>query len=95
MSLVEAMATGTPTVATRVGGMQDVVVDGETGLLVPPDDSAALAIALQTLLTDSDLRTRMGKAGRERAVNVFDWEAIATHLFSLYNGLLSAEESRS
>jgi len=95
MSLVEAMATRIPTVATRVGGMQDVVVDGETGLLVPPDDSAALAIALQTLLTDSDLRARMGKAGRERAVTVFDWAAIAAHLFSLYDNLLSTKEASS
>ena len=94
MSLVEAMATGLPTVATQVGGMQDVVIEGETGLLVPPDDAAALAIALKTLLLDLDLRVRMGKAGRERAVDVFDWKVIATQLLSLYDDLLLTEEAR-
>lgn len=64
---VEAMAAGTPVVATRMGGLQEVVRDGQTGLLVDSGDVAGLAAALDRLLADAELRTRMGAAGRERA----------------------------
>lgn len=62
----EAMAHGRPVVATRVGGLAEAVVDGETGLLVPPGDIAALRTALEVLLADAGLRSRMGAAGRDR-----------------------------
>ena len=72
VSILEAMAAGLPVVATNVGGVAKSVVDGETGLLVPPGDSGALAAALDRLLTDDALRLRLGAAGRERARRHFD-----------------------
>src|SRR4051794_13786442 len=72
VSILEAMAAGLPVVATDVGGVAESVVDGETGLLVPPGDPAGLAAALDRLLTDGALRLRLGAAGRERARRHFD-----------------------
>jgi glycosyltransferase involved in cell wall biosynthesis len=69
--LVEAAFLAIPAVASRVGGIPEVVVDGQTGLLVPPDDPAALAHALATLLRDPDLRHAMGQAAREHALARF------------------------
>ena len=60
---LEAMACGTAVAASRVGGIPEVVADGETGLLVPPDDPAALAAALNTLVRDQDLAAAMGASG--------------------------------
>ena len=70
---VEAMACGRPVVATAVGGMLDTVVDGQTGLLVPPRHPAALAAAIRRLLDDPACRQRMGQAGRRRAVQRYGW----------------------
>ncbi len=61
---LEAMATGRPVISTRMGGIPDIVRHGETGFLINPDDGAALATAMQTLLADPVLRRRMGAAGR-------------------------------
>jgi glycosyltransferase involved in cell wall biosynthesis len=72
MSILEAMAAGLPVVASAVGGIPEIVRDGETGLLVPPGDADALAAALGRLLDDDGLRRRLGAAGRERALDEFD-----------------------
>jgi glycosyltransferase involved in cell wall biosynthesis len=66
------MAAGLPVVATRVGGVGELVADGETGMLVPPGDPAALSAALALLIADPALRHRLGDAGRERARRRFD-----------------------
>lgn len=71
-SILEAMFAGLPVVSTFVGGIPEMVIDGETGLLVPPDDPAALADAIERLLGDDELRARMGRAGRARAHERFD-----------------------
>ncbi len=84
--LVEAMSLGRPVVATRVGGIPAVVVDGETGRLVAPDDPAALAGAVSDLLKDSGLRERMGEAGRRRAEQ-FSLAVMESRLLDLYRGL--------
>jgi glycosyltransferase involved in cell wall biosynthesis len=64
---LEAAAAGKPIVASNIGGLRDIVVDGETGFLVPPDDRAALVAALQRLISDEGLRTRLGAAAARRA----------------------------
>ena len=72
MSVIEAMLTGLPVVATNVRGPAEQVVPEATGLLVPAGDSSALAAALARLVADKALRARMGAAGRERAVEHYD-----------------------
>jgi L-malate glycosyltransferase len=83
MTCLEAMAWGKPVVATAVGGLLDLVVDGETGLLVPARDGRALRAAIEHVLGDSDLRRRFGTAGRERAYE-FDWSRVLPRLLALY-----------
>ncbi|HYF93310.1 MAG TPA: glycosyltransferase family 4 protein [Symbiobacteriaceae bacterium] len=86
--VVEAMAAGRPVVATRVGGVPEVVVDGVTGLLVPPEDPGALAGAVRRLLSDPDLAARMGEAGRRRAREVFSASRTAELTAALYEELI-------
>ncbi|HRZ84164.1 MAG TPA: glycosyltransferase family 4 protein, partial [Candidatus Hydrogenedentes bacterium] len=73
---VEAMAAGLPVVASDTGGLSDIVLPGETGLLVPPGDEGSLAAALETLLDGDVLRARLGAAGRARAEAEHDWQAV-------------------
>ena len=84
---LEAMACGTAVVGSRTGGIPEVVVDGETGLLVPPGEPEALAVALNALLGDPDRAEAMGQAGRKRAVAEFGWPAIAAQTAELYDEL--------
>jgi len=86
---LEAMACSTAVVASRVGGIPEVVDDGVTGLLVPPDNPAALADALNLLLRDPGRAEAMGRAGRERAVTEFSWETVAAQTVALYESLIS------
>ena len=88
-SLLEAMACGKPVVATRIGGVPDVVKDGVTGLLVPPGDSRALAEAVLTLLRDDGLRRRMGEAGRRRVEQLFDQRRLIKDVEQLYAQVLN------
>src|SRR5207247_3524282 len=74
----EAMAHGRPVVATAVGGLRDLVVDVETGLLVGPRDPSALRAAFERLLGDADLRRRLGTAARESAAQRLGWDAVTT-----------------
>ena len=80
----EAMAHGRPVVASAVGGLRDLVVDGETGLLVPPRDEAALRAALERLLADDELRAQLGSAGRRRAQRLFAWDAVTDATIAAY-----------
>jgi starch synthase len=81
---LEAMACGTPVVASRVGGIPEVVVDGETGWLVEPGDPAALAEALRRALADPERARRMGEAGRRRVEAHFSWDRIAERTLEVY-----------
>lgn len=87
ISLVEAMLTGLPVVATQVGGVPEIVVDGSTGILVPPGDAKAVADAVERLAGDGELRRRMGEAGRHRALKHFTSDRMAAQLMAMYDGL--------
>jgi glycosyltransferase involved in cell wall biosynthesis len=87
--VIEAMAAGLPVVATRAGALPEVVVDGETGVLVERGDTEGLAAAICKLLADPHLRERMGNAGRERVQRLFTWERSVARLQELYDGIRS------
>src|SRR4051812_20150239 len=84
---LEAMACETAVVASRVGGIPEVVADGETGYLVEPATPEELAARVNELVGDSELAARFGQAGRERAVEHFSWRAIAERTAELYRSL--------
>jgi glycosyltransferase involved in cell wall biosynthesis len=81
---MEAMACGTPVVVSDVGAMSEVVVDGVTGFLVPPNDPAALRDRIRRLLGDPGLAARLGAAARRRIVEKFTWEAVAERCLAAY-----------
>ncbi|MEV0738509.1 glycogen synthase [Streptomyces sp. NPDC050549] len=87
---LEAMACGTAVVASRVGGIPEVVADGETGLLVSIEENFEenLATALDSVLADPETAKRMGEAGRKRAVGEFGWDAVALRTARLYEEIL-------
>jgi alpha-maltose-1-phosphate synthase len=84
---LEAMACGAAVVASRVGGIPEVVADGETGLLVPPGDAGALAEAINVLVGEPGRAAAMGQLGRKRAVAEFGWPAVAAQTAALYEEL--------
>jgi len=88
IACAEAMAHGRPVVASDVGGLRDLVVDGETGLLVPPGDVAALRAALERLLADPELRDRVGRAARERIRERFSWDRAVAQTVTAYENAL-------
>ena len=90
VACLEAMAHGRPVVASAVGGLLDLVVDGETGLFVPPRDVPALRAALERLLGDAELRERLGAAARERVRTHFGWPAVTTATIEAYEAALAA-----
>lgn len=92
--LAEAGYSRRPVVATRVGGIPEVVVDGETGLLVPSDDVAALADALGRLTADPALRSRMGDAARIRAETKFSVQRMAAEFEDAYERLATLPSTR-
>jgi glycosyltransferase involved in cell wall biosynthesis len=87
-SLLEALSTGLPVLATMVGGTPDVIAHGENGYLIPPDDLPALKTGLVTLLNDPTLCARLGMQGRRRIQTDFSLESVASHLAALYQSLL-------
>ncbi len=88
VALLEAMATGLPVIATRVGGVPELVEDGVNGFLVPPGDPGELASAIEKLVCDAELRQRMGAAGRQKAVRQFSIQTAARKHEELYRALL-------
>jgi glycosyltransferase involved in cell wall biosynthesis len=92
---LEAMAAGRPVIGSRVGGIPEMVVDGETGILVPPRDPATLAVAFERLITDVALRARMGESARRRAGEAFGVEAHGRRLAAIYDRLLDANADDS
>jgi glycosyltransferase involved in cell wall biosynthesis len=94
LAIAEAMAAGLPVVATPVGGVPEIVSQGETGWLVPPRMPAALALRLIGLLNDPDMAQAMGQAGRERVVQGFTLERMTTRFEHLYHHLLVTEQEQ-
>ncbi|MEA2641687.1 MAG: D-inositol-3-phosphate glycosyltransferase [Chloroflexota bacterium] len=89
---VESMACGTPVVAARVGGLQTTVQDGETGYLIHAREPALYAARIAEILTQPDLRARLGVAARERAAT-FGWQHVARQLVGLYEDLIREQST--
>jgi glycosyltransferase involved in cell wall biosynthesis len=90
LSLIEAMAAGTPVIASRLGGLPEVVDDGETGFLVTPGDTEELADRLTLLLSRPDRAMEMGRRGREVVAERFTWEACARRCLDAYAEVLGS-----
>lgn len=89
---LEAMACGVPVVAATVGGLVDTVVDGVTGLHVPPRDPGSIARATARLLDDPGLRSALGRAGRDRARGRYSWDRVASATLRIYQQVVGAED---
>jgi glycosyltransferase involved in cell wall biosynthesis len=89
MTVIEAMATGKPVVASRIGGIPEMVRDGETGVLVPPGDVDSLRAALTKLAKNRGARTEMGRAGRELAEREYSLDRHAERICSIYEEALA------
>ena len=89
LTVIEAMASGTPVVCSRIGGLTEVVADGATGFLVPPGDVDALRDRLAMLLHDRSLQDRLGRGAREVARERFTWDACARRCLESYEELLA------
>jgi glycosyltransferase involved in cell wall biosynthesis len=90
---LEAAAAGKPTVASDIGGLRDIVADGETGFLVPPGDRPALTAAMQRLIADEGLRERLGAGARERA-STFSPDAIVPQFEGAYELAIAGRRAR-
>ncbi|OGB91131.1 MAG: hypothetical protein A2Z31_08515 [candidate division NC10 bacterium RBG_16_65_8] len=94
VALIEAMAAGVPVLSTDVGGVVDLVAHGETGWLVPPGDPEAMARAIQHLVGDQALRTRLAAAGRAVALEGHGVEGLIRRMEALYVTLMTAKQSQ-
>jgi len=90
---LEAMMAGKPVIGTRISGTDEVVIDGETGILIPPQQPLELARAVRTILADPSLGRRMGAAGRDRVLKEFSIEGMIAKYQRLYDGLLNESVS--
>lgn len=86
-SVIEAAAIGLPTVASRIYGLTDAVVDGVTGLLVPSGDEHALALSLRYLVENSEVRSTMGREARNRAISQFSRERVVDGVLNFYKNI--------
>lgn len=89
LALVEAALLEKPTIGSNAPGIDEALLDGLTGILVPPADSAALSVGMASLLDDPELRKRLGRAGRERALKIFSQQAMVDGFDSLYREIIS------
>jgi glycosyltransferase involved in cell wall biosynthesis len=89
LALLEAMAAGRPVIATRVGGTPEVVTDGVTGLLIPPRDAAALAGALERLLSDPSMAKQLGENARRHVREHYSLDRLGREINTIYEGLVT------
>ncbi len=94
LSILEAMCFGCPSVATHVGGIPEVVTDGVSGILVPPDDAVAVARALEALIADPARRSALGEAARRRAREHFSADVIVPRYEAIYRRVCATEQTR-
>ena len=92
---LEAMASGKPLVGTNVGGIPQIIADGETGILVPPRSPEELAYAIACLLNDDEKRAAMGLNARKRAESEFSWQIIARRTQNIYNKIIKPKKDHS
>lgn len=88
VTAVEGAACARPVIASRVGGLTEVIVDGETGLLVLPESSSELGKAMERLIKDPDLREQMGRQGRANVLKHYDWDKNVTQMELVYERIL-------
>src|SRR5437764_1336512 len=94
LPLAEAMACGTPTVATDIGAYREIVEHGESGWLVPPGDARALAAAIRMMWNDASLRQRLSESGRRRIVEKFNWRKAAEETLDVYEEVVARRARR-
>jgi glycosyltransferase involved in cell wall biosynthesis len=94
-TLLEAMACGTPAICTSVASMPEIVKDGVSGFVVPPNDPDALRTAVQRLLTNRQQALGMGESGRAIVVDRFSWPAVVRRCLQVYEGLSAVDGSRA
>lgn len=90
VAVLEASACGIPVVVTNVGGLPEVVEDGKTGFIVPPEDPTAIADAVETLVRNPELRRQMGQAGREMVARRYDWNDSVRIMEDVYAKVLAS-----
>lgn len=88
VSAVESMSCCKPVVASNVGGLPEVIVDGVTGIIVEPENAVSLELAIEKLLADPLMRIEMGKRGRERVIKEYDWDKCVSKMIEFYTNLL-------
>tara|TARA_R110002051_G_scaffold318644_1_gene401254 strand:- start:6227 stop:7339 length:1113 start_codon:yes stop_codon:yes gene_type:complete len=88
VAVIEASACGLPVVVSEAGGLPEVVVDGQTGFVVPRENPEAAADALYKLVLDADLRRRMGEAGRQRVISLYEWKNNVRQMIDLYEDVI-------
>jgi glycosyltransferase involved in cell wall biosynthesis len=91
----EAMSSGTPVIATTAGAFRETIVDGESGVLVPPADPRTLATAIERLLADGEMRRRLAETGRERIERHFSWRETAMRTLALYEDVLARKGAKA
>jgi glycosyltransferase involved in cell wall biosynthesis len=91
VSAVEAMACEKPLIVSNVGGLPEVVIDGVTGIVVPPKDSIAIANSLENLINNPELRTKLGKGGRKRVKELYEWDNNVNLMISIYEKILRGQ----
>jgi glycosyltransferase involved in cell wall biosynthesis len=92
VAALDAAAVGLPVIASNVGGIPEIIKDGETGMLVPPNNPRGLAEAIMKMATDVELRKRMGTAARKRAAELFAWSDNLRAMMSLYDRAVAGKE---
>jgi L-malate glycosyltransferase len=84
VAVLEASACEKPVVVSNVGGLIETVIDGQTGIIVPPRNSEKTAEAIEKLIFNPDLRTKLGKAGRERVISCYEWDGCVEKMICIY-----------